>query len=99
MGIYGRHRLRHFGLVDALRAAAGIERDLIGRQFSCHAVYTMVEGLCQGIELCQFLYRKRKPIFNLSIQILLLRQIHRHVEQRARGGQPQSVAQLRCNRA
>lgn len=55
-------------------------------QFSCHAVYTMVEGLCQGIELCQFLYRKRKPIFNLSIQILLLRQIHRHVEQKSKRG-------------
>ena len=99
MGIYGRHRLRHFGLVDALRAAAGIERDLIGRQFSCHAVCTMVEGLRQGVEFRQFLYSKREPIFDLAVQMLLLRQVHRHMEQRARGGQPQSVAQLRCNRA
>ncbi|MCY1339909.1 hypothetical protein D9M69_258100 [compost metagenome] len=60
---------------------------------------TLVERACQHLQLIELLGGEGQPRLQFGIEAHLMRQRHRHMQQRAGGRQPQAVAERRLHGA
>ena len=80
------------------RTPAAFDRSMVGHQFGLHRDAPLVQCFAKQAQLIEFLHRKRQPRDDFAVHCLFARQIDRHMQQRARRGNPQAILQLTVDR-
>ena len=88
----------HQAVVDAARAAARGNGGARCRERLLGAGGVAVQAARQRRHLVQLLHGERQPAFQLVVERAFLRQIDRHVQQRAARRKPQPIAEARLER-
>mmetsp|Transcript_39616 Transcript_39616/g.69194 ORF Transcript_39616/g.69194 Transcript_39616/m.69194 type:complete len:462 (-) Transcript_39616:376-1761(-) len=87
------YRGLHRRVVHARRGAAGSQRSLVGCQRVLDRSSAFAQGLAEHAQFFELLQREGQPGLDLGVQLLLAREVHWHMQQRARRRDPQALTQ------